>query len=484
MKKAFYILLIPALLSSFSALAGNLRAHFTYCAFSSPAEGPYLETYLSVNAGSAIYKKNEAGNFQSKIEITMLFKQGEEIKNFKKYELLSPELTDSLSPRVDFLDQQRIPLADGDYDFEIMIRDLNATDDAFQSTQQLHIGFPNDKVGISDIELVESLQKTTEKNITSKSGYDVIPYTSDFYSEEFEKIAFYAEVYHTDLVLGNEEGLLINYFIESQETGSVVGNYRSFIRETAKPVIVILNSFSIEKLPSGNYNLGIEVKNKLNETLAEKKIFFQRSNPEATPLLLSEDYLNSFVATMDKALLAEAIRSVEPISTDIEINFAQNQLKGEDDDLMRQYFYNFWLTRNSTDPEAEWKKYFENVKITNELFATSIKKGYETDRGRVFLKHGKPNTRRAVPSEPNAYPYEVWHYYKIGNFSNKRFVFYNPDLVSNDFPLLHSDMPGYLYYPQWKVMLHKRTTQPIDMDTENDGDHYGSRANDYFSNPR
>ena len=118
------------------------------------------------------------------------------------------------------------------------------------------------------------------------------------------------------------------------------------------------------------------------------------------------------------------------------------------------------------------------------MFATGIKKGYTTDRGRVFLKYGEPNTRSVFPSEPNAYPYEIWHYYKIDNFSNKRFVFYSPDVVTNDFPLLHSDMPGHINYPQWRVQLHKRTNQPIDMDTEGQGGHYGSRANDYYNNPR
>jgi hypothetical protein len=45
-------------------------------------------------------------------------------------------------------------------------------------------------------------------------------------------------------------------------------------------------------------------------------------------------------------------------------------------------------------------------------------------------------------------------------------------------------MPGHINYPQWRVQLHKRTNQPIDMDTEGQGGHYGSRADDYFKNPR
>src|SRR5690606_22050574 len=220
--------------------------------------------------------------------------------------------------------------------------------------------------------------------ILTKSGYDIVPYTSDFYPESFDKIAFYAEIYNTSKVLGANENYLINYFIESTETNKIVGSFKNFIRETTQSVNVLLKVFPIEELPSGNYNLIVEVRNKTNEVLATKKIFFQRSNPEATPILLTDNYINTFVDNMKVDELAEYIKSVEPISTNIEINFSNNQLKGKDETLMKQYFYNFWTTRNQADPETEWKKYLELVNTTNKLFSTGIKKGYTTDRGRTF----------------------------------------------------------------------------------------------------
>ena len=483
MKKILFLISLIAVVSV-NTFAGNLKAYFTYSTFNSPNAGPYIETYLSVIGNSAHYTLNENNKLQSSIEVTLVFKQSDTVKTFKKYNLLSPELLDSLTPKVNFMDQQRISLPNGKYEFEITLKDINSDEAPFKSTQILDINYPTDKIIVSDIELIESLSETKTKSIISKSGYDIIPYTSDFYPEDFDKIAFYAELYNSDKLLGANEPFLMNCYIESQETGKIVGNYRTFSREAAKPVNVILNSFTIEKLPSGNYNLVIEAKSKTNEVLTQKKVFFQRSNPEATPLLVSDEYLNSFVDNMSKEDVEESIKSIEPISTQVEIDYASNQLKGKDEDMMKQYFFNFWTTRNSADPEREWNKYLEQVKITNKLFSSPHKKGYKTDRGRVFLKHGKPNTRSEFVSEPNSYPYEIWHYYKIDQFSNKRFVFYDPDLGTNEYPLLHSDMIGYFNYPQWRVKLHKRTNQPIDMDTEYQENHYGSRANDYFNNPR
>ncbi len=483
MKRFFVLLLIiAASLNGYSNT--NLKAYFTYCTFNSPETGPYIETYLSVNGNSAVYKPNEANKLQSTIEVTLVFKNGEEIKSFKKFNLLSPELEDSLEKKVDFMDQQRISLPQGEYNFEISIKDINSLNQPFVSNQKITLNYPKDKISISDIELIESLQKTKEKSIISKSGYDVIPYTSDFYSEDFFKIAYYAEIYNADKALGADEGFLINSYIESNETSKLSGNYKSISREKAKPVNAILSSFDINKLPSGNYNLVVEVRNKTNEMVTQKKVFFQRSNPSASPILMSEDYINSFVNEFSKKELTEHIKSIEPISTTVEINFAKNQLKGEDEDLMRQFFYNFWITRNESEPEKDWKEYLERVKTVNKLFSTGIKRGYTTDRGRVYLKYNKPNTRTVFPSEPNAYPYEIWHYYKIEQFSNKKFVFYSPDVVTNDYPLLHSDMPGHINYPQWKMQLQNRTNQAEDMENENPNGSYGSRSDDYFNNPR
>lgn len=476
--------IIFILLFSVNVFAGNLKAYFTYCTFNSPTDGPYIETYLSVIGGSAIYGKTAQNTFQGKIEVTLIFKQGEEVKTFKKYNLLSPEITDSLSERVNFMDQQRIPLPNGDYEFEVLIKDLNSSNPPFNYTQPLSINFLPNQISISDVELIESITKSSENTILTKSGYDIIPYTSDFYSEEFEKIAFYTEIYNADKLLGKNQDFLISYFIESYEGNQVVRDYKSFAKEKAKPVNILLKSFPIEKLPSGNYNLVIEARNKNNELLTSKKVFFQRSNPKVSPLLMSDEFQSSFVSKYTKSQLTEFIKCIEPKSTSIEVEFAKNQLQSGDIELMRQYFYNFWLKRNSKDPEAEWEKYLKEVKKVNDLFYTQIKKGYVTDRGIIYLKYGKPNTRTVFPEEPASFPYEIWHYYEIEGFSNKKFVFYNPSRGINEFPLLHSDFPGYILDKQWRLQLNKRTGQPNDHDSESPFFKYEDKSGDYFNNPR
>jgi len=157
MKKISSLLLLLFVLT-ISSYAQNLKAYFTHCTFYSPLSGPYIETYLSIVGNSINYVKNENNTFQGSIEITYLFKQGEEIKQFKKYNLLSPELADTSSEKVNFIDQQRISLPAGSYEFEILMKDLNSSHPPFKNNQIININYNDKKMAISDIELIESLK--------------------------------------------------------------------------------------------------------------------------------------------------------------------------------------------------------------------------------------------------------------------------------------------------------------------------------------
>lgn len=469
----------------------QLKAYFTYSTFFSPENGPYIETYLSVVGNSVKYRKTEAGKFQGSIEITMVFKQGENIQNFKKYNLLSPELDDTLGSFVNFIDQQRFLLPDGTYNFELSISDKNSGDQPFKSVQPVTIDFAKGKIVISDMELIESYKQTTRQSILSKSGYDLVPYVSNFFPKSMEKISFYGELYNTDLILGKEEKYLVNYFIETHETGKALNNFRGFLRQTSGPVNVILSSISIVNLPSGNYNIVVEVRNKNNELLADKRTFFQRSNPELQMKaedVSSVNVTGTFVDNItDKDTLAEYIRSLRPISSEVERRFVDNNFSKSavpEVALMQKFFLNFWSERNSLNPQQEWENYRKQVVQANKSFSTKIKKGYETDRGRIYLKYGAPNSLIDRPNEPSNYPYQIWHYYKTERRGNSKFVFYNPDEVTNDYELLHSNVFGEANDYRWQYRLQKRNSSSGNLDETKGDDHYGNRPEDFWNNPR
>jgi hypothetical protein len=76
-------------------------------------------------------------------------------------------------------------------------------------------------------------------------------------------------------------------------------------------------------------------------------------------------------------------------------------------------------------------------------------------------------------------PYEIWHYYKLKNQSNRKFVFANPDLVLNDYALIHSDAIGELSNPNWRSKLSRQTDVFQEENTKWDQ----GKAGDLYKNP-
>ena len=487
MKKIFIFFCCLSISPFISINAKNLHARLAYATYYAPSQGPYIETYLSVSGKSVVFAPLPNGKFQAAIEVSMTFSLNDEIKHFDKYNLLSPEADDSVKTAFNFLDQQRISLPNGTYKFELAIRDKNQSSKPYVVIQVINVDYHSNIMAFSDIELLDSYKAATTENKLNKGGYDLIPFVDNYIPDALNNLKFYAEIYNANNVIGTD-GFVLNYYIETYENHKVLENYSRIQRLQAKPVNAFIKELDITELPSGNYNLVLETRNRMNELLASKELFFQRNKS----LLIGEsdgDYHalridNTFVsAYTEKDTLAEYIRCLAPISGPHDILFANNQLGLADLKLMQQFFYSFWEKKNPENPYLAWMTYKTEVDKVNAAYSSINKKGYATERGRVYLQYGPPNSISKEYNEPTAYPYEIWHYYKVKTQSNKKFVFFNPDIVGNDFQLIHSDAIGEPFDAQWQLRINKRTEVNSDFDRTNSSDSYGKHSNDIFTNP-
>lgn len=488
--KVVFLTALVLLISFSSLIANGLNASLSYATFYSPESGPYIETYLTVEGQSARYKLNENGKYQANIQIIMLFKKGEEVVNYDKYELSSPEISDTLNITNDFIDQQRYSLANGNYEFEIQIWDKNSEDKPYINLQPLAINFPKDEVVISGIELVSSYTKTEMDGVLSKHGYDIVPYIFNYYPEQINKVTFFAEIYNTAAKLGASEKYLIKYYIVQIDKENPLPKYVHQKKETSAPVNIVFSEFDITNLPSGNYFLTIEARDKSNNLLGLNRIFFQRSNPRiqiSVMDLANLDINQTFASRItDIDTLKEYIRYLEPISSAQEQGFANTHLNSSDLETLQKYFYSFWVSQDNIEPEKAWNFYLAEVNKVNYAYSNPVTKGYESDRGRVYLKYGAPNAISESYNEPAAYPYEIWHYYVLKNGQrNKKFIFYSKDVVTNDFTLLHSDVTGELSNYRWQYYLYQRVRPGMDLDqgATEDGI-WGGDSKKYFDIPR
>lgn len=486
MKRHLFILMCCIGITT-SAGAAGLEAFLSYATFYSPEQGPYVETYIMINGSTVAFSKGEDGRYRAQVEIALDILKGEEHVYTDRHVLVSPSISDATAENPNFLDQHRVALPNGQYVCRISLKDLDRDGNEIQQDFTLDIGISETDASLSDLEMVESYENTIgPPGSFSKSGKDIIPFPMEYFGAPNDKLIFYAEAYRTDTRWMAGQKFLVRYYIERYENEQPMSQYSRFVKMEAAPVNVVLGEFPLKDLRSGNYNLVVELRDTANQLVLQKKKYFQRSNPASTARTgYGLDASETFVASIGGGdTLMECIRCLYPVSQDFELQFAENAMKSNDEKLMRNYFYGFWVDRNPDNPEKAWNDYKAQVLLVDKMFGTKLNKGYATDRGRVYLKYGAPNSVSKEDREPSAYPYEIWHYYKLQNQTNRRFVFYNPDLVTDEFVLLHSDARGEIYNSQWDVEIHRRTSPVPTHDDQSVEKHFGGHTKDLYRSPR
>jgi GWxTD domain-containing protein len=281
---------------------------------------------------------------------------------------------------------------------------------------------------------------------------------------------------------------ILKTYIERQSSGELLEETFTQRRIQGKEVEALMAEIPISELPTGDYNLVFELRSARNELVEAKKGFFQRLNRNKRfdeSAMYSLNYNKTFVDTMTEKLLRSHVGCLRPIAEQNERTYIDELLRDKkkpDYDRMRRFIYSFWYSRNQSNPAEEWKKFHEQVIVCNQKFGSKIMRGYEMERGRVFLQYGPPNSRTVVDNEPSAYPYEIWWYYTLKRQNNVRFVFYNPDLVSNDYRLIHSEAFAEPFDPQWKLLIYSRTNPINNVDQTNQREHFGNFIDQNFRN--
>ncbi|MFT5164961.1 MAG: GWxTD domain-containing protein [Saprospiraceae bacterium] len=457
MKKIFLLLVV---FSSLSFSAKALDASVTYATFKSPDQ-PYIEVYLHVLGQSLVQKMTEDSMFYSKVAVFILFKQEEKIVKFDKFMLNSPLENDT----IDIYDLKRYGLENGAYDLEISVTDAhNETNKRVYKTK-IEVNYNDEGLMQSDVELLGTIKADQSDNPAVKNGYYMEALPFNFYHKNITELIFYNEVYNADKAIGDD--YLVRYYIEkvngngSTET-MIIGNKK----RKPEPTTVLLYKLDISRLPSANYNLVVEIRNRGGELLGDKKIFFQRSNPyldlEVARTAPLED---KFVAKLTQEELRYSLKAIAPLVRDAEVNVLNYLIANKDSlDSQRRYLFTFWAIENPNSPDIAYEKYMEVARAVDRTYKSGFGYGFETDRGYTFIKYGKPNDVRKVDNDPSAPPYEMWVYenFPRTNQNRVKFIFFNPSLSPGDFRFLHSTARGEINNPQWELELYREVPNEIE----------------------
>tara|TARA_B110000003_G_scaffold41504_1_gene38660 strand:+ start:157 stop:1566 length:1410 start_codon:yes stop_codon:yes gene_type:complete len=466
-------ILLCFLLISSIVHSQDIKSYITNATFNSQ-EGSFVELYIAFDANS-LFLVPSNNSFFAKIDVNIEIKNDDVIVYSDHYILNSPLFDLQMDNDVFFFDQQRVLLSDGKYDISVSVFDVSNVEKVNVYSDSISINY-TEKLSISDIQLISEYNRDTIESQLSKSGMLMTPFVSNYYPQNISDLSFYFEVYNSKNISSNK--YVLNSYIETFDRNIPLFDFNKLQRKTSENFAVNLLSFDITNLATGNYNLVCEIKDINNQSLIKKKIFFQRSNSFSGFKNNNDIYAVSTIGTFaefitDKAQLKLFIDYLYPISTPDENIFAQNQIKNNDVDLMQKYFYNFWVNRDPKNPDLAWNEYHNKVKSVNSDFKNFRIQGYLTDRGRVYLQYGAPNSMHKVENASSTYPYEIWHYYKLNNQSNKKFVFVNADFATNEYRLEYSNVYGEVSNSEWhdKINYDNKPT-------------FGDDFNNNYINPR
>lgn len=465
-----------AISSSFSQV--KLRAYLDNKQFYAPEIGNYIEFHMQFIGYTFDYIGVEGG-LQTELAIALDIKKGEELVYSDAYRLQSPVMLDSIVD--DFYDIKRVPLEPGNYSFVLRIDDLINDQAPLSTSHMFAIEDMSDGISISDIEIAELAFQGDPASPFFKSGLEIIPRLSTFYPEQLNKLPVYFELYNTTLLPDSVFG--IKQEIINADTGDTLSDLTSYSRHKTAEVVPIFKTVDLEQVFTGKYILKYCLIDRTMRELAFQTYEFERSYEPENDLLLANLTIDpAFQESITDDSVFYFLESLIPILGQSSNGNFSKIFDDKDKELARLYIQSFWTKASPVNPYEAWIQYKHQVQYVQRIYGNNFQEGFETDRGRVYLQYGAPTTIVTREYSPTEYPYEIWQYNKIGRFSNKRFIFYNPDLVNKAYRLIHSDMIGEIKNPAWPRELAKRNTTDGNIEDPNGGviDHWGGNSNDLF----
>lgn len=218
---------------------------------------------------------------------------------------------------------------------------------------------------------------------------------------------------------------------------------------------------------SGNYQVAVRlVDRRTQKVVEEQKVIFQTLREpndyyQVAELNNNTNYLDehlvdiskTFVVQYDLERLKKNILSLNPICDKTEVRLIFELMQNEKMENLQRFFYNFWFKRNPLNAEQEWKAYAEKLNFVAKRFASGSYPGYQTDRGKIYLKYGEPNRKINASNERGTRPYEVWFYTQMDLMNNVNLLFVQMGKMANDRVLIHSSSPQFFYNPNWQELV-------------------------------
>lgn len=444
----FILLFLFALLIGFSEAAvaqtpaNPFVINFDYARFRNNATNGYLELYYSFYCGQITFHADGAG-LKGGVGIrTNLIQEGTG-KTVINERVVLPVVMDDTSAAgwrtTSILRQAGHLVPFGKYRLHVVAYD------SANPAQRDSLSMPVEINALpitSDLQLCASIQASANTtHAYFKNAHEVTPHPSLVFGAYMPVIYTYTELYDVD----TSKVYTIDYEIIDPD-GAVAKKVSRQRRYRTRNTIEV-GTLNAVTLKPGKYSLRLSVQN----SPAQQKAFYVYQLPalsgEPAPTATS---LAIAIEALTEKEVEEEFQKAKYLADKTEIYFF-NQLKTAA--AKKEYLKDFWNRRESgsaAETPRQRIDYLRRAQLADEYYSKYIKKGWRTDRGRVFILYGKPDEVERHPSEGIAKPYEIWYFYQIEN--GVQFVFVDRSGFG-DYELVHSTKRGELTDEDWQRYL-------------------------------
>ena len=376
------------------------------------------ELYYAIPVNELQFTHNQTGGLQAEVMIRLTAKKDDELWVNDSWKM-EKSITDSseLDKSLSMVDIIRYIVEPGKYDYTLYVQDLNNETDHVSIEKEIVVDlYPSEQLDLSDILLASSIKKSEldTNNVFWKSGYEIIPIPGSVFNEQTPLLYYYLESYNLNKVLPESKYKSKAYI--TAPDGKVTDIKPRMQQKNGLSSNVEIGLLHIAELPSGAYNFNYDIYDNQDSLLTSttKRFFVYNPTIAAAP---EQEY-----EIIESAIQASELAPMNSKELDAEFELTQYFTTREQKDFYkelkeadakRRYIYELWKSKDPTPEtiENDYKlEYKRRVNYANENFRSYARKGWKTDRGRVFILYGPPTDVEKNPNNPTTYAHEIWHY--------------------------------------------------------------------------
>jgi GWxTD domain-containing protein len=391
-----FLLLI--LISQISVDIGRFKAadEFTLC-----------EIYVSLPYSEVSYTQKK-GILESAFKLRLAIETADSHEIVQEFDKISHinSYEEAESRNLCILDKIDAFLVPGEYDMKIEV----ISDSVRKGVERsFEIELPEAGVYLSDIQIGTSIEAADSGKFV-KNGLRIIPYPEAIFGVKYPTLYVYAEMYNLKAGVAYD----VNYSVISGENDSVY-TLSSRTDSVTSSDITKWASVDVSAFAEGGYTIRLTVIQDSVTVVREKEFYvakeMKREEFQFTAEELEYCNLIKYVASRKEIKLYKSLSET----------------------AKRQYLADFW--RRAGRPLLH--SLIERVKYVDATFAAMGRQGRDTDRGRLWIRYGKPDEIEKISFSRSYHCNEKWSYFGGGG---KFFIFVDR-LDDGRYELMYSSIP-------------------------------------------